>query len=184
MQDRRPGPSTERVAERCVAHPGRPAVDHCPVCERPRCGADSTGRGCLVCGGSSGADGRRPATSLERLVRAALAAYAVVLVAGVVLAEYPGSPFFEYAAPAVGGAAVGAAATAASGEPRGALLQRVRVVAIVYAVLAAAFGFRLDATYEVLDLERAVLVPYLVAGAAAWLWTRPPAPRVRASEGG
>lgn len=116
-------------------------------------------------------------------MRAVLSAHAVALVAGVVLAEYPGSPFFQYAAPAVGGAAVGAASTGGAGEPRGAVLQRVRVVAVVYAVLATAFGFVLDGTYGVLDAKRAVLVPYLVAGLAAWLWTRPPTPRVKASEG-
>jgi hypothetical protein len=169
------------VTERCVAHPGRPAVDHCPVCGRPRCGADTTGRGCAVCGGTTQAVTHRPPPPLELLVRAVLAAHAAALVAGVVLAEYPGSPFFQYAAPAVGGAAVGAAATAAAGEPRGAVLQRVRVVATLYAVLATAFGFVLDGTYGVLDVEQAVLLPYLVAGLAAWVWTRPPAPRVRAS---
>ena len=169
--------------ERCVAHPSRPAVDHCPVCGRPRCGADATGPGCGVCAGTAGPSPRRPAPPAELLVRAVLSAHAVALVAGVVLAEYPGSPFFQYAAPAVGGAAVGAAATAGAGEPRGAVLQRVRVVAVVYAVLATAFGFVLDGTYDVLDPQRAVLVPYLVAGLAAWLWTRPPKPRVRASEG-
>jgi hypothetical protein len=63
------------------------------------------------------------------------------------------------------------------------VLQRVRLVAVVYAVLATAFGFVLDGTYDVLDAQRAVLVPYLVAALAAWLWTRPPRARVRASEG-
>lgn len=168
--------------ERCVAHPGRPAVDHCPVCDRPRCGADTTGRGCAVCGGKAAGAAVRPASSRELLVRAVLAAHGAALIAGVVLSEYPGSPVFQYAAPAVGGAAVGAAATAAAGEPRGPVLQRIRALAVVYAVLAAAFGFVLDGTYDALDLESAVLAPYFVAGLAAWLWTRPPRPRVRASE--
>jgi hypothetical protein len=136
-----------------------------------------------VCGGKGEAAPGRPAGPFELLVRAALAAHVTALVAGVVLAEYPGSPVFQYAAPAIGGAAVGAAATAGAGEPRGAVLQRVRLLAVVYAVLAAAFGFVLDGTYGVLDSRRAVLVPYVVAGVAAWLWTRPPAARVRASEG-
>lgn len=171
------------AVERCVAHPSRPAVDHCPVCGRPRCGADASSRGCAVCGGTGEAAPRRPASLLELLVRAMLSAHTTALLAGVVLAEYPGSPFFQYAAPAVGGAAVGAAATAGAGEPRGAVLQRVRLVAVLYAVLATAFGFVLDGTYGVLDAKRAVLVPYVVAGLAAWLWTRPPAPRVKASAG-
>lgn len=179
-----PAATDSRLApgERCVAHPGRPAVDRCPVCDRPRCGADTTGRGCAVCRGTSTEASRRPASAGELVVRAVLAAHGAALVAGVVLAQYPGSPVFQYAAPAVGGAAVGAAATAAAGEPRGPVLQRVRALAVVYAVLAAGFGFVLDGTYGVLDLDQAVLIPYLVAGACAWLWTRPPKPRVRASE--
>ena len=171
------------VAERCVAHPSRPAVDRCPVCDRPRCGADAAAPGCAVCGGKGAAAARRAAGALELLVRATLSAHVTALVAGLVLAEYPGSPVFQYAAPAIGGAAVGAAATAGAGEPRGAVLQRVRLVAVLYAVLAAGFGFVLDGTYDVLDAEPAVLVPYLVAALAAWLWTRPPRARVRASEG-
>lgn len=138
--------------------------------------------GCAVCGGVVSL--RRPASAQELLVRAGLACQAVALVAGVVLQEYPGSPVFEYLAPAVAGAAIGAVATAATGEPRGALLTRVRVVAVAYAVLATAFGFMLDGTYDVVDTTPAVLLPYLAAAAAAWLWTRPPKARVRASEDG
>jgi hypothetical protein len=126
---------------------------------------------------------RRPAPAPELLVRAALACQVVGLVTGVVLQEYPGAPVFQYLAPAVGGAAVGAAATAAAGEPRGPLLVRVRVLAVVYSVLATGLGFMLDGTYGVLDAKAEVLLPYLAAGAAAWLWTRPPKPRkVKASE--
>jgi hypothetical protein len=168
-------------SERCVAHPSRPAVDHCPVCDRPRCGADTAGPGCAVCHGVGAAPPARPPSAPELLVRAALACHVFALVAGVILQEYPGAPIFQYVAPAVGGAAVGAAATAAAGEPRGPLLQRVRVIAVGYGVLATAFGFMLDGTYGVLDVRRAVLLPYLVAGAAAWLWTRPPKQKVRAS---
>lgn len=166
--------------ERCVAHPSRPAVDRCPVCDRPRCGADTAEPGCAVCRGLVEAV-RRPASGPELLVRAALACHAVALVAGVVLQEYPGSPVFEYLAPAVGGAAVGAAATAAAGEPRGPLLVRVRALALVYGVLATSFGFMLDGTFGVLDTKSDVLLPYLAAAGAAWLWTRPPKRRVRAS---
>ena len=50
-------------------------------------------------------------------------------------------------------------------------------------VLATGLGFMLDGTYGVLDAKAEVLLPYLAAGAAAWLWTRPPKPRkVKASE--
>lgn len=168
------------LPDRCVAHPSRPAVDLCPVCERPRCGADATGPGCAVCHGRTAA-GPPPATPKELLVRAALAAHGLALVAGLVLQEYPGAPVFGYLAPAVGGAAVGAAATAAAGEPRGPVLRAVRAVAVVYAVLATALGFALEGTYEALDPKQQVLLPYLAAAAAAWLWTRPPRRRVRAS---
>jgi len=134
-----------------------------------------------VCGGSVTRGLRRPAAAPELLVRAALACQVVALVAGLILQEYPGAPVFEYLAPAVGGAAVGAAATAASGEPRGQLLTRIRALAVVYGVLATAFGFMLDKTYGVLDAKGEVLLPYLAAAAAAWLWTRPPKARVKAS---
>ena len=170
--------------ERCVAHPSRPAVDRCPVCDRARCGADAAGPGCGVCGGKREVV-QRPASAPELLVRAAIACHVVALVTGVVLQEYPGSPVFQYLAPAVGGAAVGAVATAAAGEPRGSLLLRVRALAVVYSVLATAFGFVLDDTYDVLDLKAEVLLPYAAAAAAAWLWTRPPKRRpVRASADG
>ena len=167
--------------ERCVAHPSRPAVDSCPVCDRPRCGADAKGAGCAVCGGKV-AVVRRPAPAPELLVRSAIACHVVAIVTGVVLQEYPGSPVFQYLAPAVGGAAVGAAATAAAGEPRGMLLLRVRVLAVVYSVLATGYGFVLEGTYKVYDLKGVVLLPYVAAGLAAWLWTRPPKPRAKKSD--
>jgi hypothetical protein len=171
------------LPDRCVAHPSRPAVDRCPVCDRPRCGADATGPGCAVCHGVDAEAAVRTPSALEVVVRAALAAHVLALVAGVVLQEYPGSPFFQYVAPAVGGAAVSAGATAAAGEPRGPVIRAIRVVVTVYAVLAVAFGFSLEGTYDVLEARGAVLLPYLCAGVAALLWTRPPRRRVRASEG-
>jgi hypothetical protein len=48
-------------------------------------------------------------------------------------------------------------------------------------VLATAYGFVLEGTYGVLDARKEVLLPYLLSGAAAWLWTRPPRRRVKAS---
>lgn len=173
------------VRERCVAHPSRPAVDRCPVCDRPRCGADAAfeSRGCAICHGGLGASAPAQASERELLVRAALAANALALLAGVVLQEYPGAPVFQYLAPAMAGAAVGAVATAAAGEPRGLLLTRVRVLATGYAVLASGLGFMLDGTYGVLDPSVSVLVPYLMAGAGAWLWTRPPRAKRASSPG-
>ncbi len=165
---------------RCAAHPGRPAVDVCPVCSRPRCGADrvsAPGGGCAVCLGEAGARRRRypPATGPEILVRATLAAQAAAVSWGYVTAEYVGAGVFRYLSPAVLGILCGGAATAAAGTPRtGVLTTRVRQLAVVYAVLGAALGFVLEGTYRVLAGSLDVLVPYAIAGAAAWLWTAPP----------
>lgn len=167
---------------RCVAHPSRPAVDRCPTCDRPRCGADGPGPRCQVCHGLASAPVSRPPGTLERVVRGALGGYLLALGGGLITSEYVGSPWFEYLAPAVVGIACGAAATAAAGEPRGPQLQRVRAVALVYAVLAVAIGFRVEGTYGLVAADPAVLLPYGVAAAACWLWTAPPKRRrVRAS---
>lgn len=162
--------------ERCVAHPSRPAVDRCPTCDRPRCGADAEGLRCAVCAVDRSAPARRPAGPRELLVRSALAAHVTGVALGYVLAEYPGSPLFAYLAPLVGGMVVVSAATAAAGEPRGPLLRTVRAVGTLYALLATALGFLLDGTYRLVGLNHHVLLPYLAAGAAAWLWSRPPRP--------
>jgi len=164
---------------RCVAHPSRPAVDRCPTCDRPRCGADGPGPRCQVCHGLASAPVTAPPTDLERVVRGALGAYVLTLGGGLITSEYIGSSLFEYAAPAVVGIACGAAATAAAGEPRGPVLQRVRLVAVVFALVAVALGFRVEGTYGLVEAEPRVLVPYLVAAVACWLWTAPPKRRVR-----
>lgn len=170
---------------RCLAHPSRPAVDRCPVCDRPRCGADARGVGCALCKGRPAARPARPPSPLELCVRAALGVYGAALVSSLVLQEYVDAPFFGYIAPAMAGVACGSAATAAAGEPRGALLARIRLIGAVGSLLAVGLGFMLDQTYGALDLEVAVVVPYLVAGVAAWLWTGPPQRRkVRASPPG
>lgn len=166
---------------RCVAHPSRPAVDRCPTCDRPRCGADGPGPRCHVCHGLVGSPATPPPSGLERVVRGALGAYALALGGGLITSEYVGAPLFEYLSPAVVGIAVGAAATAAAGEPRGGVLRQVRVVALVMAVLAIAVGFRADGTYGLLAADAKVLLPYLVAGATCWLWTAPPKRRRRRS---
>jgi len=165
---------------RCVAHPSRPAVDRCPTCDRPRCGADGPGPRCQVCHGLASAPTSAPPTGLERVVRGALGAYVLALGGGLITAQYVGSPVFEYVAPAVVGIACGAAATAAAGEPRGPVLQRVRVVALVYVLLSVALGFRVEGSYGVLEAQPHVLVPYAVAAVTCWLWTAPPKRRRRA----
>ena len=75
------GPAAPRL--QCAVHPSRPAVDDCPVCGRPRCGADvaAVATGCLGCVSETAAPVAtvRPPGDLERLVRATLAAYAVAL---------------------------------------------------------------------------------------------------------
>jgi hypothetical protein len=168
---------------RCAAHPGRPAVDTCPVCSRPRCGADQVaapGGGCAVCLGA--VPNRRAvarsvpsATRRELLVRAALAADAAAVAWGYVTAEYVGSELFQYFSPAILGVLCGGAATAAAGTPRrGPLSNQVRLLSVVYSLLGAALGFRLEGTYDVLSTRSDVLVPYAIAAAAAWLWTAPP----------
>ncbi len=173
---------------RCAAHPGRPAVDACPVCSRSRCGADraaAPGGGCAVCLGGVAARGRRLPlpTGPELLVRAALAAQAAAVAWGYVTAEYVGAGVFKYLSPAVLGILCGGAATAAAGAPRaGVLATRVRQLAAGYAVLGAGLGFVLEGTYRVLSGNLDVLVPYVIAAGAAWLWTAPPrqpAPAVR-----
>lgn len=170
-------------SDRCAAHPGRPAVDACPVCRRPRCGADradaSLDGGCTVCRAVGArreqARARRAADNQERLVRAALAANAAAVLMGYVVAQYVQAELFEYLAPMVLGLLCGFAATTAAGNPGpGALAARVRLVCAVYALLGTAFGFVLEGTFGVLSSSSDVLLPYLVAVGAAWLWTTPP----------
>jgi hypothetical protein len=165
---------------RCIAHPGRPAVDRCPVCDRPRCGADAGGAGCAVCRGAGTAGRAGSGSDLERVVRGALGATVVAVPSAWVLSEYVGSPTFQYLAPVVVGVACASAAVAAAGDPRvPALRTRVRVVATLYAVLATALGFVLDGTYGVLTASTDVLVPYVAAAGGAWLWSAPPRGRRR-----
>ncbi len=159
---------------RCVAHPGRPAVDRCPRCGRPRCGADATGPRCAVCGAAEQVAAPRELTAAEVVVRAALGATAVALPAGWVLSEYVSSPLLQYLAPVVVGVACAGAATWAARDPRGPVRPWVRLVAVLYAVLGTALGFVLEGTYGVLSADLDVLVPYAAAAGGAWLWSAPP----------
>ena len=173
---------TRAPRARCAMHPSRPAVDVCPVCRRPRCGADvaAPGPGCLAClpPGTDRAAGTVPASDLERLVRAALAGYAVALVGGVIGSEYVGATVFGYLGPFVVGVVCGGAATKAAGtDGRGQLGRRVRALAAVVAVLSVGLGFVLEQSLHVLSLRASVLVPYLAAAAGALLWTMPPRAR-------
>lgn len=166
--------STPAGSSRCAAHLGRPAVDLRPVCPRPRCGADVLGGSCAVCRGGSAPDRRPAAGPLELLVRAALAANAVAVAWGYVTAEYVGTDLFTYLSPAVLGALCGAAARAATRQVgRSPIGSRVRAVAVGYALVGVALAFLLEGTYAPLSLELDVLVAYVIAAGAAWLWTAP-----------
>lgn len=163
-------------AERCAAHPGRPAVDHCPTCDRPRCGADQLPTGCTLCAPEAPTGPvRRSAGDLERLVRASLGAFAASLASATVASEYIGSPWLQYFAPAVLGVlCAGAAGLACGGPVTRALARRVQLVSAVYALLGEAFAVVLDTTYDVWSPRIEVLAPYLVAAVAAWFWAAPP----------
>ena len=94
---------------------------------------------------------------------------------GYVTAEYVGAEIFQYLSPAVLGLLCGGAATAAARHPAaGELASRVRWLVVVYAVLGTALGFVLEGTYAPLSLSPDVLLPYVLAGGAAWLWAAPP----------
>lgn len=166
---------------RCAAHPGRLAVDRCPVCRRARCGADQQlGEGCAVCLAAPAADlpTHRPPTARELLVRAALAGYAMALAWAAVTSEYVGAGFLSWFSAALLGVLCAGAAMSAAGSPRGgALAQRVRFTAVPLAVLGAGLGFLLEGTYDALSLNVDVLVPYAITAAAAWLWNAPPKPK-------
>ena len=167
---------------RCGVHPVRRAVDRCPVCALARCAADAEaapGGGCASCGGTpigESRDARRRPTSRERLVRAALAAYGVALLGGVVAAQYVGAQLFAYLTPFVVGVLTGAAAQAAAGGARtGSDATRVRVLAVVYAVLGVALGFALERSQDAFDTS--TLLPYAAAAVGVVLWTLPPKTR-------
>jgi hypothetical protein len=171
-------PST---ALRCAAHPARPGVDACPVCARPRCGADAAdapGGGCAVCLGlRTDAPRYVDPTQRELLVRGALAANLMAVIWGFVEAEYVQAGVFQYLAPLVLGAFTGGVAMASAQQPMGAFGTRLRALAVVYAVLGCAFGFVKEGTFTALSTSTDVLLPYLLAAAACWLWTLPPKAR-------
>ena len=164
---------------RCAVHPSRPAVDDCPVCGRPRCGADvaSVTTGCLGCVGETASPAASvvPAGDLERLVRATLAAYAVALLGGPIGSEYVGATIFEYLGPFVVGMICGGAATrAAHTHGRDRLGRAVRGIAAGVALLGVGFSFVLEKSQDVLSVSPDVLLPYAAAVAGALLWTMPP----------
>jgi hypothetical protein len=168
---------------RCAAHPSRLAVDTCPVCRRPRCGADQQlGEGCAVCRAASAdaVPARRAIPQQELLVRGALAGYGMAVAWAYVTAEYVGAGLFQYLSPVLLGILCAGAAMSAAGSPRsGVLAQRVRLAGAVWSLLGAGLGFLLEGTYEPASLHVHVLLPYVIAVAAAWLWNAPPKAKKR-----
>jgi hypothetical protein len=139
----------ELVDVRCAAHPARPAVDECPVCGRPRCGADAQaapGGGCLQCGGQP-ASGPTPPSfqrDLARLIAGTLAAVFLAELLAPVVSEYVGAKGFAEITPFLLGLACAAgAATAARTHGKGGIDIVVRAIGAVAAILGTAFAFRL-----------------------------------------
>lgn len=169
------------AVRRCAAHPGRPAVDECPVCNAPRCGNDAAaapGGGCLACQGEAAADAVRPGEVplREGLVRAALAALPVAVAGGAVTSEYVGTGLFGIVTPFLVGVVCGAVAVAAAGRvPRPRGLAAVRLVGVLLALIATAYGFRFVVGGEdPFGPAGSRIGPYAAAAAGAWLWTVPP----------
>lgn len=157
--------------ERCASHVARVAAGHCPVCARPRCGAEEVEfgeRGCQVC--QVVAPVAPPAgPSRSRLVLAVLAAAVAAALGGMIGSEYVGAAGFELAAPALTGLAAGMVATSvARTRGRGPLDWPLRGAAALLAVLGTALAFILvpggDSPLTPLS---AVGPPYLAAIAGA-----------------
>jgi hypothetical protein len=162
------------AALRCAVHPGLPAQDSCPVCDRPRCHADADaapGGGCLACQGSRRRPGPPP-LDLRALVGGALCAGLVAPVAGLVSSEYVGAGAVGWIVPVFVGIVVSMAAEAGAGKRRGAAL---RWAAGAYSVLSVAIGLGDPrASGSPFSPVGRVLGLYALAAAASWLWTLPP----------
>lgn len=159
------------TVERCASHVSRVAAGRCPVCDRPRCGAEEVEHGergcqvCLVVAAPSGPAG----PSRVRLVLALLGAAVAAVLGGMIGSEYVGAAGFELAAPALTGVAAGMVATSvARTRGRGPLDWPLRAAAAVLAVLGTALAFILvpggDSPFTPLS---SVAPPYLAAVAGA-----------------
>jgi hypothetical protein len=155
---------------RCAVHPSRPAVDVCPVCGRPRCGADASealGGGCRACRGNAGETdiGRFLRSPAERLIAGSLAAFVLGLIGAVIASEYVGAQGFAEIVPFLVGLACSAgAAMAARTSGKGRLDLGVRFIGAIAAVLATALSFRLvPGGQSPFTPLRDVGLPYLAA---------------------
>ena len=157
---------------RCVVHPARLAVDNCPACGRPRCGADASSydqSGCAACQSES-VWTPPPATNVERRVRAGLAGLITAIVGGVIATQYVDVHIFSLVAPFLVGLAVAWSATAARGRGP-AVDPPVMAIAAGLAVLGAALGFRLvTGGQDPLGSFGEVGPPYLCAIAGTLVW--------------
>jgi hypothetical protein len=159
-----------------VLHPGRAAIDACPVCGRPRCAEDARthGRsGCGVCVATTTA--RRPASTAEVLVGAGLACLPAAYIGGPIAAEYVDDHIFALIVPALIG--VGAcwpalAVCHRSGRGLRRIVLAVSVFAAGCGVLGTAMGFRLypHGPHQILSPWSLVGAPYLCAAGAALVW--------------
>jgi len=177
------------AAIRCALHPARLAVDSCPRCARPRCGADAAeygGRGCVAC--LNPAPVAPPAPYAERVVRAGLAAFVVALIGGWIATQYVDVQFFSEVAPGLVGLATAWAASAAAGGPADVRLRRATLlIAAVAGLLGAGLAFRLESAggQDPLGSWHEVGPPYVAAlvGTLAWpIVFAPPARKPRADE--
>ena len=175
-------------ATRCALHPARLAVDSCPRCARPRCGADAATygeRGCAACVAAAPATPSAP--YLERVVRAGAAAYVVALLGGWIATQYVDVQFFSVLAPALVGLATGWSAAAAAGTPADVRVRRVTLlIGAVAAVLSAGLAFRLESGggQDPLGSWDEVGPPYLAAvfGTLAWPIVFAPPARKRSAD--
>jgi hypothetical protein len=159
---------------RCAVHPARPAVDDCPVCGRPRCGADAQaapGGGCLQCHGVPASGPVEPTgeRALMQLIAATIASVLLAELLAPVVSEYVGSKGFAEITPfLLGIACASLAATAARTHGRGRLDPIVRAIGGVAAVLGTAFAFKLvPGSADPFAPAGTVLPPYACAVAGA-----------------
>jgi hypothetical protein len=136
-----------REQQRCAAHPGRPAVDECPTCSRPRCGSDAAELG-AVCRGCRGAEAPESAAadgSGRRVVAGVLVAGALGAIGGWIGTEYIGATGFAEIVPFLVGLLCASGAAAAAGTPgRGRVDLVLRLVGATCAVLGTALGYKLQ----------------------------------------
>jgi hypothetical protein len=165
----------ERTDEalRCAEHPGRPAHDRCPRCNRPRCDADAgeyAALGCGVCHSSV----RQPRTVglVEVLVRAGLASLPVALIGGWIATQYVYDHIFSLVVPGLVGLTASWVASAAVPRRQRTSRWLALTVAAVAGLLGTALGFHLlpGGRQSVLRPFSVVGAPYLCALIGTALW--------------